>query len=77
VDERPQTAAPSPADLLAMMPFAAELGIAMDSATAGEVRGRLAWAPQRCTPHPPRSLSAGDPAAQDRLDPQRWRDPQR
>jgi uncharacterized protein (TIGR00369 family) len=37
------------AGLLAMMPFAAALGIVLDAAAAGEVRGRLAWAPERCT----------------------------
>jgi uncharacterized protein (TIGR00369 family) len=37
------------AGLLAMMPFAAGLGIVLDAAAAGEVRGRLAWAPERCT----------------------------
>jgi len=31
------------------MPFAGELGISLDSAEAGEVRGRLSWAPERCT----------------------------
>jgi uncharacterized protein (TIGR00369 family) len=35
--------------LLAMMPFAAGLGIVLDAAAPGEVRGRLAWAPERCT----------------------------
>jgi putative phosphoribosyl transferase len=37
------------AGLLAMMPFAAGLGIILDAASAGEVRGRLAWAPGLCT----------------------------
>jgi uncharacterized protein (TIGR00369 family) len=36
-------------DLLALMPFATELGIELDAAGAEEVRGRLAWAPERCT----------------------------
>jgi 1,4-dihydroxy-2-naphthoyl-CoA hydrolase len=36
-------------DLLAMMPFATALGIELDAATAAEVRGRMAWAPERCT----------------------------
>lgn len=31
------------------MPFAAGLGIELDAAQAGEVRGRLAWSPERCT----------------------------
>lgn len=36
-------------DLLRLMPFATALGIELDAATAEEVRGRLAWAPERCT----------------------------
>jgi uncharacterized protein (TIGR00369 family) len=35
--------------LLAMMPFAAGLGIVLDAAAPDEVRGRMAWAPERCT----------------------------
>jgi uncharacterized protein (TIGR00369 family) len=35
--------------LVAMMPFAAGLGIVLDAAAPGEVRGRMAWAPERCT----------------------------
>jgi putative phosphoribosyl transferase len=35
--------------LVAMMPFAAGLGVVLDAAAPGEVRGRMAWAPQRCT----------------------------
>jgi uncharacterized protein (TIGR00369 family) len=31
------------------MPFATGLGIELESAESGEVRGRLAWAPERCT----------------------------
>src|SRR5437773_7733179 len=31
------------------MPFAQALGMSVDAATADEVRGRLAWAPERCT----------------------------
>ncbi len=38
-----------PADLLAQMPFAVLTGVELDSAAAGEVTGRLPWAPQRCT----------------------------
>jgi 1,4-dihydroxy-2-naphthoyl-CoA hydrolase len=34
---------------VAMMPFAERLGVALDAAAAAEVRGRLAWAPERCT----------------------------
>jgi 1,4-dihydroxy-2-naphthoyl-CoA hydrolase len=36
-------------DLLQLMPFATALGIELDAAAADEVRGRLAWAPERCT----------------------------
>jgi uncharacterized protein (TIGR00369 family) len=36
-------------DLIALMPFAASLGIELDAAAADEVRGRMAWAPERCT----------------------------
>ena len=32
-----------------MMPFAAGLGIVLDAAAPDEVRGRMAWAPERCT----------------------------
>jgi uncharacterized protein (TIGR00369 family) len=39
----------TPADLLALMPFAAATGIELDAAAPAEVRGRLAWAPERCT----------------------------
>jgi uncharacterized protein (TIGR00369 family) len=35
--------------LVDMMPFAAGLGIVLDAAAPGEVRGRLPWAPERCT----------------------------
>ena len=35
--------------LLSSMPFAAPLGIEIDSATPEEVSGRMAWAPERCT----------------------------
>ena len=37
------------AGLLALMPFAAGLGIVLDTAAPGEVRGRMAWAPEKCT----------------------------
>lgn len=39
----------SPADLLAMMPFAVASGVRLDSAAPSEVRGGLDWAPERCT----------------------------
>ena len=35
--------------LLRLMPFAALLGIELDTAAPAEVRGRLPWAPARCT----------------------------
>jgi uncharacterized protein (TIGR00369 family) len=41
-----------PADLdrlLAIMPFAATIGIALDSATPQQVTGRLAWSAELCT----------------------------
>jgi uncharacterized protein (TIGR00369 family) len=31
------------------MPFAVALGVEVTAASAAEVRGRLAWAPERCT----------------------------
>lgn len=40
---------PAPAELMAMMPLAVKLGITLDTATPGEVTGRLAWAPDLCT----------------------------
>jgi uncharacterized protein (TIGR00369 family) len=42
-------AAPDPQALAAAMPLATTLGIDVTAATADEVRGRLAWAPERCT----------------------------
>lgn len=36
-------------DLLALMPHAAALGVTLDAASADEVRGRMAWAPEKCT----------------------------
>src|SRR3954454_24092788 len=35
--------------LLTAMPFASGLGMTLDAAGPEEVRGRLAWAPERCT----------------------------
>jgi len=35
--------------LIASMPFAANLGVELLSANTDEVRGRLAWSPERCT----------------------------
>jgi 1,4-dihydroxy-2-naphthoyl-CoA hydrolase len=40
---------PSPAELLAMVPYAAGLGITVDEASPGLVRGSLSWSPGRCT----------------------------
>jgi uncharacterized protein (TIGR00369 family) len=39
----------SPAELLALMPFAVATGIELDAAAPEEVRGRLPWAAERCT----------------------------
>ena len=36
-------------ELVAMMPFAAGLGVVLDAAQPDEVRGHMAWAPERCT----------------------------
>jgi 1,4-dihydroxy-2-naphthoyl-CoA hydrolase len=36
-------------DLVALMPFAQELGVQVDTATKDEVRGRLDWRPELCT----------------------------
>jgi 1,4-dihydroxy-2-naphthoyl-CoA hydrolase len=35
--------------LVELMPFAASLGIVLDAAAPEEVRGRMPWAPERCT----------------------------
>jgi uncharacterized protein (TIGR00369 family) len=36
-------------DLATLVPFAGELGIEIDAATKEEVRGRMAWTPEKCT----------------------------
>jgi uncharacterized protein (TIGR00369 family) len=36
-------------DLIASMPFAVGLAIELERGDASEVRGRMAWAPERCT----------------------------
>ena len=36
-------------ELVAMMPFAAQLGIVLDEASAERVAARLGWAPRLCT----------------------------
>jgi 1,4-dihydroxy-2-naphthoyl-CoA hydrolase len=41
--------ATDPQRLVTLMPFAEALGITLDAAGPDEVRGRLAWAPERCT----------------------------
>jgi uncharacterized protein (TIGR00369 family) len=41
--------APDPGTLAAAMPFAVALGVELTAASAEEVSGRLAWAPERCT----------------------------
>jgi len=37
------------AELVATIPFAVAVGITIDAAVKDEVRGRLPWAPERCT----------------------------
>lgn len=39
----------SPADLVALMPYAEKLGITLSAAGPDEVVGSLEWTPQRCT----------------------------
>ena len=39
----------TPADALAAMPFAATIGVEIDAASAEQVTGSLAWAPERTT----------------------------
>jgi len=36
-------------ELAASMPFSSALGVEVTAAASDEVRGRLAWAPERCT----------------------------
>jgi putative phosphoribosyl transferase len=48
-EAREGAAAASFAELVAMMPFTAGLGVILDAAEPHEVRGRLAWAPELCT----------------------------
>lgn len=36
-------------ELVATMPFAVAVGITIDAASKEEVRGRIPWAPERCT----------------------------
>ncbi|MFF4037929.1 PaaI family thioesterase [Streptomyces sp. NPDC001816] len=44
-----EPAVPKPGDLLAVMPFAARLGIELREATAERTVGSLAWSPDVCT----------------------------
>ncbi len=45
----PEPAIPSPAELLAMIPYATGLGITLDEAAPDLVRGSLRWSAERCT----------------------------
>jgi uncharacterized protein (TIGR00369 family) len=45
----PDAAAPSPAELLATIPFAAVLGMTLEEATPELTRGSVPWSPERCT----------------------------
>jgi 1,4-dihydroxy-2-naphthoyl-CoA hydrolase len=45
----PESDVPSPADLLATIPYAVGLGVTLDDATPELVRGSLAWSAERCT----------------------------
>jgi 1,4-dihydroxy-2-naphthoyl-CoA hydrolase len=49
VSENEATGGPDLEAVVATMPFAAALGVVLDAAGVDEVRGRLAWAPERCT----------------------------
>ena len=42
-------AQPTPAALLAAMPYARALEIELEEASAARARGRMRWAPERCT----------------------------
>ena len=48
-DTAAPAAAPSPTDMVAMMPFAAGLGLELSAASPDEVVGHLAWRPDLCT----------------------------
>jgi 1,4-dihydroxy-2-naphthoyl-CoA hydrolase len=45
----PESGVPSVAELLAMIPYAATLGMTLDEATPELVRGSLRWSPGLCT----------------------------
>jgi 1,4-dihydroxy-2-naphthoyl-CoA hydrolase len=45
----PETADPSPDDVLATIPYSVALGMTLDEATPQLVRGSLPWLPERCT----------------------------
>jgi 1,4-dihydroxy-2-naphthoyl-CoA hydrolase len=44
-----ETADPSPADVMATIPYSVALGMTLDEATPQLVRGSLPWSPERCT----------------------------
>ena len=48
-DDTAAPAVPSASDLVAMMPFAAGMGIELSGATAEQVTGSMAWRPELCT----------------------------
>jgi len=45
----PASSSPATSAKLAAQPYAGLLGVELTAATPQEVRGRLAWAPERCT----------------------------
>ena len=45
----PESAVPSPAELIAMIPYVATLGMTLDEARPELVRGSLRWSPGLCT----------------------------
>lgn len=45
----PEASGSTPSSIVGAMPFADLIGVEFLSATPQEVRGRLAWAPERCT----------------------------
>lgn len=48
-DGRAQPLASPLSDLVALMPFAGELGVVLDAASPDEVSGRMEWTAERCT----------------------------
>jgi 1,4-dihydroxy-2-naphthoyl-CoA hydrolase len=49
MDESGKSSGADMQGLLNLMPFAGVIGIVLESAEPGEVRGRLPWSPERCT----------------------------